>query len=202
MVEFHAEDRRVHALVEQVIAVPMISLDRIPQRSACRRPRIVGQLVEVHIAIHLYQQSQMPNRSTTFQFLAVVVDGSTNQANQGFSTGTQGSTACSGAELVDKPVPRGGGLHGPVSTATNSHSPGAVDEAFTGVFALFNKVNKARGWVQTRGRNWVQTLIHGLRQLVATPWRTRTTSRNQGSESTSEVEEDAANRGESSAFGR
>ena len=35
------------ALDELVIAVPKISLDRIPQRSACRRPRRAEQLVEV-----------------------------------------------------------------------------------------------------------------------------------------------------------
>ena len=35
------------ALVEQVITVPKISLDRIPQRSACRRPRRAEQLVDV-----------------------------------------------------------------------------------------------------------------------------------------------------------
>ena len=82
--------------------------------------------------------------------------------------------------LANIPVPRGGGLHGPVSAASSSHSPGAVDDAFTGFFALFPKVKKVRGWVRTRGRNWVQTLIHGLRRLVATPWRSRTTSRSQG----------------------
>ena len=35
------------ALVEQVIAVPKISLDPIPQRSVCRRPWRAEQLVEV-----------------------------------------------------------------------------------------------------------------------------------------------------------
>ena len=35
------------ALVEQVIAVPKISMDRVPQRSVCRRSRRAEQLVEV-----------------------------------------------------------------------------------------------------------------------------------------------------------
>ena len=35
------------SLVEQVIAVPKISLDRVPQRSVCRRSRRAEQLVEV-----------------------------------------------------------------------------------------------------------------------------------------------------------
>ena len=45
------------ALIEQVIAVPKISLDRIPQRSACRPPRRAEQLVEVP-AIVSYSSSQ------------------------------------------------------------------------------------------------------------------------------------------------
>ena len=33
-----------------------------------------------------------------------------------------------------------------------------------------------RGWVRTRGRNWVRTLIHGLRRLMQSPWWALTTS--------------------------
>ena len=98
---------------------------------------------------------------------------------QGFSQG-QGSTAFSEAGLVDIPVPRRGGLHGPASASSSSHSPGAVDELFTGVLRTFPKVKKVRGWVRTRGRNWVRTLIHGLWLLVATSWRSRRTSWRQG----------------------
>ena len=60
------------------------------------------------------------------------------------------------------------------SGASSSHSPDAVDEALQGFFALFHKSKKVRGWVRTRGRNWVRTLIHGLRLLMPTPWRSRT----------------------------
>ena len=97
---------------------------------------------------------------------------------QGVSQG-QGSTAFRGADLVDIPVPRGGGLHGPGSAASSSHSPGAVDEAFTRGFRT-SKIKKVRGWVRTQGRNRGRTLIHGLRRVVPTPWRWRTTSRSQG----------------------
>ena len=45
-----------------------------------------------------------------------------------------------------------------------------------GFFALFPCGKKVRGWVRTRGQNWVRTLIHGLRRL-RTPttrlWRSR-----------------------------
>ena len=67
---------------------------------------------------------------------------------QGFSQG-QGSTAFSGADLVDTPVPQGrGGFGGPQgflpssSGASSSHSPGAVDEAFTGFFRTFPQIKK------------------------------------------------------------
>ena len=56
---------------------------------------------------------------------------------QGFSQGLD-STAFGGADLVDTPVPRGGGLHGfrprQVSIASSSHSRDAGDEASTCVF--------------------------------------------------------------------
>ena len=72
-----------------------------------------------------------------------------------------------------------GGLLGlrrdPNSAASSSRSY-AVDEALQGVFALFPKSKSVRGLVRTRGRNWVRTLIHGLRRLVPSPWRALTTS--------------------------
>ena len=41
------QKKETPSLVEQGIAVPKISLDRIPQRSAVRRPQKAEQLVEV-----------------------------------------------------------------------------------------------------------------------------------------------------------
>ena len=47
---------------------------------------------------------------------------------------------------------------------------------FKGVFALFPVRKKVRGGVRTRGRNWVRTLLHGLRRLMRSPWRSTSTS--------------------------
>ena len=96
------------ALVEQVIAVPKISLDWIPQRSACRRPRRAAQLVEVPTIV---SYSSLQRRTAE--------------------------------QIIDIPVPRGGGLHGPGSAASSSHSPGAGDEAFTGFFRTFPQILKS-----------------------------------------------------------
>ena len=70
---------------------------------------------------------------------------------QGFSQG-QGSTVFHGADHVDTPVPRGRGSFGgpqgflPSSSgASSSHSPGAVDEAFTGFFRTFAQIKKSAG---------------------------------------------------------
>ena len=70
------------------------------------------------------------SRTWTFQFLMVVAVGDVFKVYPR----DKNSTAFGGAELVDIPVPRGGGVHGlrsdQVSTASSSHSPGAADEAF------------------------------------------------------------------------
>ena len=67
---------------------------------------------------------------------------------QGLRPG-QDSTAFGGAEHVDNPVTRGGGLQGflprQVSTASSSHSRDASDDAFTGFFALFHNKNARLG---------------------------------------------------------
>ena len=47
---------------------------------------------------------------------------------------------------------------------------------FKGLFALFPVRKKVRGGVRTRGRNWVRTLLHGLRRLMPAPWYLRRTS--------------------------
>ena len=48
-------------------------------------------------------------------------------------------------------------------------------QEFNGVFVLFPVRKKVRGWVRTRGHNWVRTLLHGLRRLMPSPWRAPTT---------------------------
>ena len=99
----------------------------------------------------------------TFQFLMVVVDGFIEALK--VSPRDRVLQRFRGADHVDTPVPQGrGGFGGPQgflpssATASSSHSPGAVDEAFAGVFSHFspNSKKKARGWARTRGRNWVR----------------------------------------------
>ena len=63
---------------EQVIEVPMLSHDRIPQRSALRRPLKAEQLVEVPTIVVLrLAPAARSSRSLTFQFwvVEVVVEG-------------------------------------------------------------------------------------------------------------------------------
>ena len=95
----------------------------------------------------------------------------------------QGSTALCGADPVGFLVPRSGGLQsflprqGSTASSSSSHvRAGVADEPFQGSFRTFHHVKKVRGWVRTRGRNWVRTLIHGLWRLMPSPWRSTTTS--------------------------
>ena len=80
----------------------------------------------------------------------------------------QVSTSFYGADHVENPVPRVGGLHGfrpgRVSSASSSHSPGAVDEHFTGVFRTFPQ--NVRSWVRTRGRNCPRSRAHPRGELM------------------------------------
>ena len=77
---------------------------------------------------------------------------------QGFSQG-QNSAVFLGADHVDTPVPRRGGLqgsrHGNGSTASSSRSRDAAERLLLvkGFFALFSKTKKVRGWVRIRCRN-------------------------------------------------
>ena len=172
------------AHVEQVIAVPKISLDRVPQRSVCRRSRRAEQLVEVPTILSFSSLQQRTAEQTIDLPVPRGRGGRVGHGGvQGFSLG-QGSTAFRGADHVDTPVPQGrGGVGGPQgflsssSGASSSHSPGAVDEAFTWFFSHFSpNTEKCTGWVRTRARNWVQTFIHGPLRIVSTQWCSRRTS--------------------------
>ena len=70
--------------VEQVIAVPTISLDRIPQRSACRPPQKAEKLVEVPTIVSFSSQQQ----PTAEQIVDVPVRGRGGGGGRG---GVQGS---------------------------------------------------------------------------------------------------------------
>ena len=89
--------------VEQVIAVPMISLDRVPQRSAVRRPQKAEQLVEVPtepgysltvIAV------QALGRRAAVALAEQIVDIPVPQVRRG-GGGLQGSRAGQGSTAVD-----------------------------------------------------------------------------------------------------
>ena len=111
---------------------------------------------------------------------------------QGFSPG-QGSTAFSGADLVDIPVPRGGGLHGPVSTASSSHSPGAVDEAFTWFFPTFPQSQKSARLGPHSGSELGADFNPRTPAAYGDSTALEDDESESGSGSGSEVEEDAAN---------
>ena len=69
------------ALVEQVIAVPKISMDGVPQRSVCRRSRRAEQLVEVPTMVSYSSLQQRTAKETVvIPVLMVMVDGSVLEA--------------------------------------------------------------------------------------------------------------------------
>ena len=75
--------------------------------------------------------------------------------------GLTGFNSVVGADRVDIPVPRSGGLQGSrprqSSSASSAHLPGVADEFFYRVFSHFSPnfffFKKVRGWARTRGRN-------------------------------------------------
>ena len=140
------------ALVEQVIAVPKISLDQIPQRCPRRRPRRAEQLVEVPTIISYSSlQQRIAEQIIDIPFPQGRGGRDVRGGLQGFSQ-RQSSTACSGTDHVDTPVPQsrggGGGLLGfrpdPNSAASSSRSC-AVDEPFQGFFSHFSPEEKSAG---------------------------------------------------------
>ena len=157
------------ALDELVIAVPKISLLTGSQNAV----RVLVRAWQTGWWKCLRSYSSLQQRTSEQIIDIPVPQGRGGRGGfgglQGVSQG-QGSTAFSGADHVDFPVPRCEGLQGFLprqgSTASSSSShvrAGAADE-------------QVRGGVRTRGRNWVRTLIHGLWRLVPSPWRALTTS--------------------------
>ena len=96
-----------------------------------RRNRGGGGVFKVYAQDRI-QQRLAEQCTLTFQFLMVVVVGEVLKIY------ALDRPFC-GADLVDIPVPRGGGPHGPVSTASSSQSPNGVDETST-VFFFFRTV--------------------------------------------------------------
>ena len=141
--------RKLHVpAVEQVIAVPLISLDQVLQRSAIRRPQKAEQLVEVptepaySLAVIAVQAL---GRRAAAALAEQIVYNPVPQVRRECGGGLQGLRAGQGSTMVDIPVPLGrreggGGLQGflPVQ------GPAAdVDEGIQEVFSHFSPAQKS-----------------------------------------------------------
>ena len=124
---------------EQFIAVPTISLDRIPQRSAVRRTQKAEQLVEAPTIVSFSSLQQR----TAEQIIDIPVPrragGGGREGLQGLRPG-QNSTARFVEQNVDIPVP-GGGLHDLPDPGGSSSSAVSRGEGF---FRTFPRVKKVR----------------------------------------------------------
>ena len=135
--------------VEQAIAVPKISLDRIPQRSADLVPQMVEQLVEVPTVLTLSSLQQTAEQIVDIPVPRKVLSQDRNQQRmvwcktltslfvETFAVFLPGQDSQRTMEqLVDS---SSGGLQdfhlGQGSTASSS---GPADEAFAGVFRTFH----------------------------------------------------------------
>ena len=173
------------SLVEpvQVIAVPKIYLDRSPLRSAVRRTQMAEQLVEVPtepgyvlavLASKFYSRRELrgflSGQGSTASIVEQNVDipvpqvGGGRGGPQGFLLG-QDSTAFCGADGDENPVPRRDRLQ-----VLHPRTCLVLRMRLLLFFSHFSpNKKKVWGWARTRGRNWVRTLIHGLRRLMPTP---------------------------------
>ena len=176
------------ALVEQVIAVPNISLDKVP-RSVCRRSRRAEQLVEVP-AIVSYSSLQ---QRTAEQIIDIPVPhGRGDRGGRGGGGGNKGYAQRIQQRWVEQITLTFQFLRVVAALEVLKVSSRVLlvlhprtrlvpwKRLLQGFSHFSPKSKKVRGWVRTRGRNWVRTLIHGLWRLMATPWRLRMTSQSQG----------------------
>ena len=102
--------------VEQVIGVPMVSFDRVPQRSAVRRPQKAEQLVEVPTEPG-YALAVIATKALGWRAAAAlaeqIVDNRVPQGRRRGGGGLQGSrarqnsTASDVEQIVDIPARRG-----------------------------------------------------------------------------------------------
>ena len=128
------------SLVEQVITVPKISLDRIPRSSAVRRPQKAEQLVEVLTILSFSSLQQQ----TAEQIIDIPVPGrgggGGRRGLQGFSSG-QNSTARLVEQNVGIHVKRGGLQDLPDPGGSSSFAV-SREEAGHVVFRTFCRVKK------------------------------------------------------------
>ena len=159
--------QKIHALalVEQVIAVPKISLDRIPLHFAVRRTRKAEQLVQVP-AIMSFSFLQQP---TVEQIIDIPVPGRGGGGGRGGLQGLrpgQNSTAQFVEQNVGIPFPRGG-LHDLPDPGGSSSSAVSRDERGEGVFRTFHRVKKkSEVNRQSESEGARQVELTDLRRLV------------------------------------
>ena len=154
---------------EQVLAVPKISLDRIPQRSAVRRTQNVEQLVVVPTIVSF---SSLQQRT-----VEQIIDTSVPHRRRRGQGGLQGFSSRFVEQKVDIPVP-GGGLHVLPDPGGSSSSAVSRGERGEGDFSDFSPgQKKVRSPSPVRVRGCPPGRAHGLRRLMR--WvrpRTTTTS--------------------------
>ena len=157
-------------VVEQVIAVPKISTDRVSQRLVERR---LPQMVETaggstRRPSPTLRYSGLWSSTSTFQFLVVEAPFlvflvfSQDSVQQRPPSRKRISERI--VEQIVDPVSRGG-LHG----SSSSHSPTGdeerADEPGKGFFRTFPQNKKVRSWARTRGRNCSPSRAHPRRLL-------------------------------------
>ena len=170
-------------VVEQVIAVPKISTDRVSQRLVERRlPQMVEQLVEVSTTV---SYSSLQRTVEQHVDIPVLGGGGSVSGLHGFLPRQRSTASLSRKRISERiveqivdPVSRGG-LHG----SSSSHSPagdeeGADEPCKGGFFALFPTLKKVRSWARTRSRNCSPSRAHPRRLLSGRRrWRSCSLSR-------------------------
>ena len=133
-------------VAEPVIEVPKILLHDVPLRRLCRETQLAEQLVEVPTVLSYSSLQQLVVEQTVDIPVPGRAGGRGREGLQGFSG--QGSTASSGADRVDIPVPRGGGLQGSrpgQGSSSSSRLLENTDDGIQGVFSHFSPREKSVG---------------------------------------------------------
>ena len=142
--------------VDQVIAVPRISFDRVPQRSAVRRPQKAEQLVEVPTepgcALAVIATKALGWRAAA-ALAEQIVDNPVRQGRWGSGGGLHGSrarqnsTAADVEQIVDFPAPEVFKVFAQARFPQLSHRVGCLTTQmmeFNGFFAPFPRSQKVR----------------------------------------------------------
>ena len=187
---------------QQVIAVPKIFFDRVPQRSALRRPQKAKQWVEVrtmlssallqqHTAEHIIDlpvpgrgcggergglQGSHPGQGSTAGASEQIVDNPIRGGPQGFLP-RQGMLQRSVEQIAEIPVPAGGGPHLPDPGASRFSAVSHGESLGVGICALLHWMSEVRIPPGVRVRRCTGTRAHGRQRLIwPRSWRTRISS--------------------------